>query len=237
MSLIQQDKQQGLYMKISGGNISFSADKDTPNAIAVEYDDSKTGERKTTYKVRVPSLLGRIVGAEYNKSQYGVNLELRIQNGIEIGILQIKIKSSVHNSIVNLLMNLDVTKDVTISAWLYNDRTYVGFNQDGVKILPKNTRDNSEAPPAVQKEVLGELKWDFTEVTEYYYKYIQDVFSKKLQDVEAPDMLANEPVQSPATEAFNKNPFDAPPAEAFDEPKKSFDTSGVGKDPSDDSPF
>ncbi len=236
MALIQPDKQQGLYMKISGGNISYTADKDTPGAVAVEYDDSKTGERKTTYKVRVPSLLGRIVGAEYNKSQYGVNLELRIKNGLEIGILQIKIKSSLHNSIVNLLMNLDVTKDVRISAWLWHDRTYVGFEQEGNKILPRNTKEKSEAPDAVQKEVLGELKWDFTKVTEYYYNYMVNEFTKKfnvdlLADVEVqPTFIPTESTPPKATETPS-NPFGSPEV-----PKQTFSTTGVGKE-GDDLPF
>jgi len=193
MGLIQEEKERGIFMKISNGKINYSVTKDVIGAVAVQYEDSKTGENKVSYKKEIPGLLGNIIGLKYRDSDYGRNLEIRVRNGDELAILQFKTDSDLHHAVVNLMMSeeFNINENVEITARKYektsNGKTftknYVGFQQNGVKIKPRHTKETADGPDPIVKDVAGKKKWDWSPVEDYYYNVVIDQLIPQLENV------------------------------------------------------
>jgi hypothetical protein len=106
-------------------------------------------------------------------------------------------------------MNVKQFNDpITIGAWLYNDRTYVGLTQNGEKILPKNTKDNSEAPQPKEVTKMGKTTLDWSDTDEYYYNFAANELPKKFETTSKP--LSDEVIrasQEPELEENSGLPF------------------------------
>jgi hypothetical protein len=181
MSLFKDKTDQGVFVKISKGQISYTSTEDDPKATRVTYlDDDKV--EQVTYKVYVQAIEGNIISAEYRKTKFGNILEISIENKGEIALLQLKTDHGITNEMVNLLTNVDVSKPIEISAWLWRNRTYVGIKQEGVKIASRYTKASGDGPQPIEtKDEMGDKKYDWMPVRKFYYEYMTEVFIPKLE--------------------------------------------------------
>ena len=208
MGLFLEEKERGIFMKISNGKINYKVDESTIGAIEVVYKDSQTGEEKISYKMEVPGLLGKIIGLGYRDSDYGRNLEVKIKDGNDLGILQFKSDSSLHHSFVNLLMNVDFDESVEITAWKQEKSSggktftnnYVGIRQNGVKITPRHTKETDDGPQPNVSTVAGKKKWDFGPLEDYYFNVVNNELKPKLESITGETEEAPVKEESVATE-------------------------------------
>ena len=211
MSVIQEKKEHGIFMKISNGSINYSVTEDTPGNIKTEYKDKQTGETKFSYKMEVGGLLGKIVKLSYRDSEYGRNLEVRIKDGTETVNLQLKSESSLHHSFVNMIMNpsFDFNEVVEFSAWkqdkVSNGKTftnnYLGLRQHGEKIDFTHTKQSNDGPQPEVKTVAGQKKWDFSPLEDYYYNVVIDKLIPILESITGSEEDAPQPKPQPKVEA------------------------------------
>jgi len=176
MSLNKRTASSGkTFLKIFGGKIVQESSKKFTTDEELKERENKSGN--VVYYVEYDSLSGLIVGATIRNVE-ALNadfLELDIVDVVEQYRLSIPIDSRFAQSFMYRMLNLDLSKPVEIVPYTFESKEgkkVSGLNlfQDGEKVAPLYTREVPNGLPEAKQVRKGrEVKWDFTDQTNFLY--------------------------------------------------------------------
>lgn len=175
MSLNTRKSSGGTYLKIYGGKIVRESSKPFESDDPVKERENKNGNK--VYYTEYDSVSGKLLGAVI-ESVESLGLEvihLSLQDGPEYYTLSIPADGRFGKSFMMRAPNLDLSKEVEIVPYSFSDKDgkkVAGLNvfQSGSKVMPAYTKENPNGLPDARQVRKGkEIKWDFTDQTNFLY--------------------------------------------------------------------
>lgn len=211
MGLTNSTNNGGTFLTITGSKISRRVPEGTEDAVSRELTAGQN-VGKTIWELKYESLSGKIVGGSLdNHKEYGRRISILIEDDGERFMLQLPWNSGIRDQFVKRIPAIDVKKIVEFNAFEGKDQNgkpspVLLIKQDGANLPFTFTRkDLNGCPPAVQKVVMGEKKWDFEDSETFLWGIAKDFF----EQFEGDEKPASQP--SPAQNGGD----DTPPDGAF----------------------
>lgn len=167
-------KEKREFYSISAGRVVKKVPEGTENA--VERTSSKGN---VSYVLEYGSLNGTITSLSVRDTDFGMFLNIGMQDGIDQFTLSLNLKSKLFSRFAKTLPNIDLEKEIYIGAFpgdpLPNGgiESIISFNQDRMKVEQYYTKDTPHDLPAPTKTVeMGKDKWDYSKQNNFLYELI-----------------------------------------------------------------
>jgi hypothetical protein len=149
----------------------------------------------TKYEIRAQELSpSAVIGAEFQQSNYGNNLILKLLDDDENAFnLQIPTESGFFAQFAKRIPNIDFDKQVTfkLAKSKLDDKPYLFISQGGEPIKFAFTKDNPNGcPPPVQKNIKGKTVWVWEDHENFLYelvvKFVNDLSDNDMEETDVP---------------------------------------------------
>lgn len=160
-----------------------------------QYKDANanTNERvnkngKTVYEEKFDSITGTLTGLTKKENEYGIFLEIGMQDGSDAYNISVSFSSRYSSSFMKQLPNIKVSQPVKLLPWSMVDSKDPGkkvtgitlYQNDGngfVKILPYYTKETPNGlPQMVKAKIKGKDVWDDFEMMQFLFSESQKLF-------------------------------------------------------------
>ena len=191
MGLSTSERGNKTYLSILQGKFAL---KVTPGTEGAVTRVNKTGE--TVYERLYDHLDGQIVDFNINDGNYGKELRLIIESGLDKFNLSIPVESKYFDSFALRLGNINLNKEVKISPYAFSvfedgkEKKKVGMNfyQNGQKIEYFYTKDDPKDKPMPPKGKNGaqleDSKWKIFKLQER--DWLCDMITEKASSLNRP---------------------------------------------------
>jgi len=174
----------GTYLKIFGGKIVQERTENFSSDNEVKVRENKLG--KKVYYVEYDSVSGKLVHAEMRHIEdFGADvIELSIKDGIDNYQLSLNVNSRYGQSFMARMLAIDLDKPIEIIPYAFENKegkkiSGLNVHQNGQKINSLYTKDDPNGLPEAKQIRKGkELKWDFTDQTNFYYDKFEEFAAK-----------------------------------------------------------
>jgi hypothetical protein len=210
------------FFSIIGGKFKQPSTEGTPGAEKREWE-TKDGKSGVKWEITHDNLEGKIVGLRYKDGDYGTSLVVTIQNGNDMGELQISTKSRYYDDIAKKLKSIDLEKTVTLSPYDFEGQNKKGEDKKftGITVIQGNEKvtsyyydgkKNINKMPAVdkkEKEELGDAYWTvyFAKVGAFLKKEVEGIKVPEPTPIDPIDAAVPEEPKMPDTEEVDDLPF------------------------------
>jgi hypothetical protein len=178
MGLGNNNQMSKRFITIVGGKFTLRVPEGTDGA-TMRVLTKEGYEGKEVWEKYFDHVDGMLVGGELHEGKFGTDLCLDIKDDV-IYTVQIPVNSPLFEQFAKCVPNIDPTN------WLFlglgydkgRDKHFLyikqGKNHD-VSVHSAYTKDNPNGlPPAVEKKVMGKIKWDFEAQKEFLYGNVVD---------------------------------------------------------------
>lgn len=205
MGLKTRDKgSNGTYLKIFGGKIVQERSEMFTSDNEVLVRENKNGNK--VYYVEYDSVSGKLTKAEMKHiEQISADvIELVLKDGIDTYKLTLNVDSRYGQSFMARMLAIDLDKEVEIIPYAFENKegkkvSGLNVKQNGEKINSLYTKDAPNGLPEAKQVRKGkEIKWDFTDQTNFYYDRFEE-FAAKFPDQPA------EAIHAEAVGAFDED--------------------------------
>lgn len=191
-------------------------DKNNPEAVERKILDDQGNVKTVKYEIVDDFVRGRIRDIQFRDSEFGEDLELYMEDGPDVYVLQTKTEGPYGIKLMNKLFNVDFSQDVTILPYYFeNDqKSAIVVKQDGEKVPAYFTKDNPGDMPSLPDKVKEKEKWGAAEkrawkavkleIIDFLQELIEKELKPKLKNVKAEDV---EGVKEESKDETNDLPF------------------------------
>lgn len=174
----------GTYLKIFGGKIVQERSENFTSDNEVKVRENKNGNK--VYYVEYDSVSGKLVHAEMKhieKISADV-IELLLKDGIDSYQLTLSVDSRYGQSFMARMLALDLNEEVEIIPYAFENKegkkvSGLNIKQNGEKVNSLYTKDSPNGMPEAKQVRKGkEIKWDFTDQTNFYYDKFEEFAAK-----------------------------------------------------------
>jgi len=144
------------------------------------------------WELKYDTISGIIQSIQYAEKEFQGNLlrswNIKMKDGEDYYELQMPYSSRATTMILLKLPNIDVNEPIELRAyWFEKDKkSAIAVYQKGKKIEAFWTKDSPKDLPQMEQVMYkGKLEWDDSKMMEYLRNYIENDFSKKLNEKEA----------------------------------------------------
>lgn len=163
------------FLKIFGGKIVQENSKPFDTEMELKERENKNGAK--VYYIEYDSVAGMLTHADIRHvEQLGADvLELTISDRPESYVLSMGVDTRFAKSFMTRMLNLDLAKPVEIAPYSFEDKegkkvSGLVLYQDEQKVQPLYTRETPNGMPDAKQVRKGkEIKWDFTDQTNFLY--------------------------------------------------------------------
>lgn len=167
MGLTVSSKGSKTYLTIINGKFAQKATAETPNAVARENKN-----KLTIYEVLYDALEGQIVGLKMESTDYGRQISVEVQSGIDKFHLAIPMESKYFDNFCYKINNVDLNKEVKLVPYSFEPsdgkgrKTGINFYQGDVKVMHYYTIEDPKGKPFPEGKELSESKWKIYKLQE-----------------------------------------------------------------------
>lgn len=167
MGLTVSSKGSKTYLTIINGKFAQKATADTPNAVARENKN-----KLTIYEVLYDALEGQITGLKMETNDFGRQLSVEVQSGIDKFNLSIPMESKYFDNFCYKINNVDLKREVKLVPYSFEPsdgkgkKTGINFYQNDVKLMHYYTEENPNGKPFPKGKDLPDSKWKIYKLEE-----------------------------------------------------------------------
>jgi hypothetical protein len=182
MGLIEEKKGNKTFLKVVNGKLTQALKEKTETSI-----ERTNSENKIVHENRFGGLQGWICGITLDEEgSFGTQLKIDVTEKGENYQIQIPLKSGFAYDFLSRVEGVDFSKHVVLNTYkIPREDNKEKFNyvftikQEGVKVAKRYTKEFPNGlPQASEKKVGKKTEWDFTEITNFYYKIAESVSKK-----------------------------------------------------------
>lgn len=178
---------QGIYLSIADGQLTRQHKEPTSET---KSRTNKNG--KLVHEEFFRDITGMLVGLSKKENEYGVNYQLKMQDGEEVYIIQMPYSSRYSASFLKALPNIDKALPVKLMPWSIVDKNDSNKKVTGItmwqddgngltKILPAFTKEDPNGLPEMVSHKVKEkgksvTKWDGSAMEEFLEQVGVDFF-------------------------------------------------------------
>jgi len=170
MALSNYDSSK-IFLSVSDGSLvrSFKS----PNANTQERVNKKGN---TVHEQKFRDISGTLTAIGKREHDYGVDLQLTMQDGEEQYQISMPFSSRYTTSFLKALPNIDISKPIKLMPWSMVDKNDATKKITGItcyqgeKIAPYYTKEDPKGLPQMQQVKLkGKVTWDDTDMMDFLF--------------------------------------------------------------------
>ena len=167
MGLTKSEKGSKTYLTIINGKFAQKVTADTPNAVARENKN-----KQLIHELLYDALEGQITGLKMEDSDFGRQLIVEVQSGIDKFNLTIPMESKYFDNFCYKINGINFNDEVKIAPYSFdpNDgkgkKTGINFYQNGNKIVHYYTQEDPKGKPFPEGKDLSDSKWKIYKLQE-----------------------------------------------------------------------
>lgn len=184
----QRNTSNKPYLRIVGGNLAQTVDKDTPNAKLREYELSN-GDKGSKWELNYMNWTGKVQRIEFKDNEYGTTCNIDLGDAV----LTLNTDSRYFSDLATKLCGADLKQEITFHPFDIEieggkRKRGVSVQQNGEKL--KNyfynyeTKESLYGFPTVDKEQQAKLKKNYWKV---YFAEVTAFLVEKLENLEIPN--------------------------------------------------
>lgn len=167
MGLSVSEKGSKTYLSIINGKLAQKVPAGTPNAVSRENKN-----KQIINELLYDTLDGVITGLRMKDSDFGRELVVEIQSGIDKFTLNIPMESKYFDTFCYKINSVNLNNEVKIAPYSFdpNDgkgkKTGINFYQNGVKLLHYYSPEDPKGKPFPDGKELSDSKWKIYKLQE-----------------------------------------------------------------------
>lgn len=216
MSMFVKNKK-GRYIVILGdGKFHETVSEGTPDAVLRRYETSD-GKEGSKWEMVYDKIIGRIIEIDFHESDYGRNIQLRVEGEDGEAIISVQTGNNFGSDIMKKLPNIDYSKNVTIEPYNFINNTngktvrgvtfWNGSDKATNYFWDTKKKETCKGFPKPPKEYadMGKNDWKiyFLQVDEFLTKFIQEKVIPNMATPKAPEEV-HEETDNGLNEEFDK---------------------------------